>query len=434
MPPAIVSASADTPPKVCRGLYCFWVDGLFIALSTSFYSAFMPLFLLGFGASNSQIGLMSGLSSFVGIVAYLAATRATVWLGGRKRMVVFARIWSRVTLLAVVAVPFLVSGVTAIYITIALVAVQAAIESVGAPAWTALVADIVPLPIRARYIASRNIAKSGAKTVAVAVAGQLIRALGFPRGYQASFFAGALVGFAAALAYAHIPVDEGMVGHSIRTSAGRSAFSKTSILYIAARTVWALGYQVAAPFFSIYVVKNLGGDESNVGLLASVGAVTAVTGLILFSRAVERYGLRRTWLFSGVMEALVPVLWAVAPSTWFALLPAAADGLLLAGLELVNLNTVLMLTSDQNRTEFAAVNSAILTAAAMVGPLLGGALSDLIGFVPIFLLGSSLSLIGCTIYYVSVPDPGASGDEDSQENKLGREVSSLSQAHSSHDQ
>ena len=389
----------------------------------------MSLFLLGFGASNSQIGLMSGLSSFVGIVAYLAATRATDWLGGRKRMVVFARIWSRMTLLAVAAVPFFVSGAVAIYVTIALVAIQAAIESVGAPAWTALVADIVPLPIRARYVASRNIAKSLAKTIAVALAGQLIRALGFPRGYQASFFAGALVGFAAAFAYAHIPVDENVSSCSVRTTADNSAFSRTSILYIAARTVWALGYQVAAPFFSIYVVKNLGGDESSVGLLVSVGAVTAVAGLILFSRAVERYGLRRTWLFSSVMEALLPVFWAVAPSVWFALLPAAADGLLLAGLELVNLNTVLMLTSDQNRTKFAAINSAILTAAAMVGPLLGGALSDLVGFVPIFLLGSSLSLIGCAIYYVSVPDPAAPGDRNSKENGLEREVLPLSQIH-----
>jgi predicted MFS family arabinose efflux permease len=79
-------------------------------------------------------------------------------------------------------------------------------------------------------------------------------------------------------------------------------------------------------------------------------------------------------------------------------------------MELVNLNTVLVLTSDRNRTQFAAINSAVLTVAAMVGPLLGGALSDRVGFAPVFLLGSGLSLVGCALYYVFVPNPTAPGD------------------------
>lgn len=403
----VICATPDLAPGVCRGLGYFWLDGLFIALSFSFYGSFQSLFLLGFGASNSQIGLMSGLSSFAGIVAYLMATRATNALGGRKRAVIFSRISGRVILLLIALVPFVASGLVAVYLTIALICVQVVCESVGTPAWTALVADIVPLRIRARYIASRNIAKSAARTVAVALAGQFIRALGFPTGYQAAFVAAAAVGLMAAYAYSRIPVDRPLTARpQPQEAADPLSFGRDLRLYMVARAIWAFGYHLAAPFYAVYLVKNLGGNESTVGLLASVGSITAVVGLLVFSRAVERHGLRRMWLLSSALQAGIPWLWAVAPAAWFGFLPAAADGLLLAGLELVNLNTLLVLTSESRRTQFIAVNSAVLSSAMMLGPLAGGALSDAIGFAPVFALGGIVSLVGCALYYLFVPEPG----------------------------
>jgi len=405
LPRTLVCATPGMPPQVCRGLYLFWVDGLFIALSFAFYNAFLPLFILGFGASNSQVGLMSGLSSSVGILAYLLATRATAVVGGRKRIVVFVRVASRFAVVAIALVPLVASGQAAVYLTIGLICLLVLLENLGSPAWTALVADIVPMPIRARYIASRTTVKALARTVAVAAAGWLIRSVAFPGGYQASFITGAVVGLGAALAYSAIPVDSGPEERpSSRGGAGFS-FTRPLLLYVAARAVWSLGYFLAAPFYSVYVVRQLGGDESTVGMFASVSSVMAVLGLVAFSRLVEKRGLRSAWLMSGLLESVVPWLWAIAPGVWFGVVPSAVDGLLLAGLELVNLNTMLMLTPAESRTQFIAVNSAILGTAAMLGPLIGGGLSDVIGFAPVFGLAGVLSLAGCVLYCAFVTEP-----------------------------
>ncbi|MHB0875172.1 MAG: MFS transporter [Anaerolineae bacterium] len=402
----VTCATADMPADVQRGLALFSADGLFIALSFAFYNSFVSLYLLGFGASNNQIGLMTSLSSLAGIAAYLLATRITTALGSRKRAVVFTRVSSRLNLLALAAVPFFFSGQAAVYVTTALMCLQTVLESVGSPAWTALVADIVPLGIRARYVASRNITKSAARTVAVALAGQLIHGLGFPGGYQAAFVCGAVIGMGAAIAYSRIPAggrerepaaDERLpVSPSVKRGFG---------LYMAARAIWALGYYVSAPFFPVYMVRELGGDAGTVGVMASVGSITAVLGLLYFSRLVEGRGLRLAWLLGSILEAAVPWLWALAPSAWFGVVPAALDGVLLAGLELVNLNTLLLLSPAQGRTQYAASSSAILSVAMMIGPLVGGALSDAYGFRLVFVLGGVLSLVGCLLYSAFVPEP-----------------------------
>lgn len=394
------------PEQVQRGLALFSTDGLFIALSFAFYNSFVSLYLLGFGASNNQIGLMTSLSSLAGVATYLAATRVTAAFGTRKRMVVFTRVSSRLNLLLLAAVPFVASGQAAVLLTIALMCLQTVLESVGSPAWTALVADIVPLRIRARYVASRNITKSVARTVAVALAGQLIRALGFPHGYQAAFVCGSAIGMFAALAYSRIPVcePEPVSGAGATTGGGR-VVARPFALYMAARTVWTLGYYLAAPFFSVYMVRELGGDAGTVGMMASVSSISAVVGLLLFTRLVEGRGLRLAWMLGSALDGIVPCLWAVAPAAWFGVVPSALDGVMLAGLELVNLNTLLLMAPPVERTRYAALTSAILSLAMMVGPLIGGALSEVYGLRLVFVVGGVLSLLGCVLYAICVVEP-----------------------------
>jgi len=403
---AATCTTAGMEPSVQHSLACFTADGFFIALSFAFYNSFLSLYLLGFGATNNQIGLMTSLSSLSGLAAYVLATRATIAFGNRKRMVLFTRISSRLNLLALAAVPLFLSGQAGVYVLIGLLCLQTLLEAVGSPAWTALVADIVPLSIRARYVASRNITKSVARTIAVALAGQIIHSLGFPLGYQVALICGTVVGMGAAFAYGRIRVQESeVVGQPAASKAPASGTGAAFKRYMVARTVWTLGYYLAAPFFSVYLVKSLAGDAGVVGGLASIGSITAVVGLLLFTRLVESSGLRRAWLIGSGLEAAVPWLWAVAPLAWFGVLPAALDGVVLAGLELVNLNTLLLLSPAESRTRYAAYASAVLSAAMIVGPLLGGAISDACGYRLLFALAGAVCLLGCALYYAYVRQP-----------------------------
>lgn len=408
---AVTCATPEMPRSAQQALTCFTADGLFIALSFAFYNSFLSLYLLGFGAGNSQVGLMTSLSSLSGLTAYVIATRATAALGSRKRMVIFMRVSSRLNLLVLAAVPFFFSGQTGVYVLIGLMCLQALLEAIGSPAWTALVADIVPLSIRARYVASRNIIKSVARTVAVAAAGQIINVLGFPLGFQVALVCGAVIGMGAAIAYSRIQVPESEATPQGTRPTPSRAIGSGFMRYMVARTVWTLGCYLAAPFYPVYLVKSLAGDAGVVGALASVGSIAAVVGLLLFTRLVERRGLRSAWLIGSGMEAVVPWLWAVAPVAWFGVVPAALDGLMMAGLELVNLNSLLLLSPAESRTRHAAYASAALSAAMMVGPLIGGAVSDAWGFRVLFLIAGAMCLVGCALYYTYVSEPEARAGE-----------------------
>jgi len=409
---AVTCATPEMPPAAQQALACFTADGLFIALSFAFYNSFLSLYLLGFGAGNSQVGLMTSLSSLSGLAAYVIATRATAALGSRKRMVLFMRVSSRLNLLVLAMVPLFFSGQAGVYVLIGLMCLQALLEAIGSPAWTALVADIVPLSIRARYVASRNIIKSVARTVAVAVAGQIISALGFPLGFQVALVCGAVIGMGAAVAYSriHVPESEAAKPRGAQPTTSRP-IGDSFRRYMVARTVWTLGCYLAAPFYPVYLVRSLAGDAGVVGALASIGSIAAVVGLLLFTRLVEGRGLRLAWLIGSGMEAAVPWLWAVAPVAWFGVVPAALDGLMMAGLELVNLNSLLLLSPAESRTRHAAYASAALSAAMMVGPLIGGAVSDTWGYRVLFLMAGAMCLAGCALYYAYVPEPEARAGE-----------------------
>ena len=187
--------SANQPPAVeVERLRWFWLDGLFSTISVSFYASFVTLFALAYGANNTQIGRLTAVASLCGLAALLPGAQAIKLMGGRRKTVVvlFGGIISRVALLAWVVLPLLVHDAsTAIAVIIAVNAVITFANNFANPAWTAIVADIVPREIRGRFFSHRNFAVNLPALLVVPLAGLLIQAANRPgapfAGYQLVF-------------------------------------------------------------------------------------------------------------------------------------------------------------------------------------------------------------------------------------------------------
>ena len=99
-------------------------------------------------------------------------------MGGRRKTVVvlFGGIISRVALLAWVVLPLLAHDPsTAIAVIIAVNPVITFANNFANPAWTAIVADIVPREIRGRFFSHRNFAVNLPALLIVPLAGLLIQ-------------------------------------------------------------------------------------------------------------------------------------------------------------------------------------------------------------------------------------------------------------------
>src|SRR5690606_21097125 len=82
----------------------------------------------------------------------------------------------------------------AVGLLIGLLALRTTMISMAAPAWTALMAQAVPMRLRGRYFANRNMLSSLAALIGSALGGWLVRLGGYPAGYTALFGLAALAG------------------------------------------------------------------------------------------------------------------------------------------------------------------------------------------------------------------------------------------------
>ena len=168
------------------GLRYFWLDGLFSTISDNFCAGYISLFALAYGASTGQVGWLTAVGNLLGAVALFPGARMVERTGRRVPIVVWTGGGiSRITLLLMACLPFVIKGpALAIPLIIGLNGLSAFSGNFSNPAWTAIVADLVPSSMRGRYFANRNVAMGLAALLVAPLSGWLISAgngwLGMP--------------------------------------------------------------------------------------------------------------------------------------------------------------------------------------------------------------------------------------------------------------
>lgn len=378
----------DAWPESRRGRRLLWADGLVSNISESFVANFVNPFALALGASNTQIGWLSALSNLTSALALFPGARlgerperrkqVTVWFGGGV---------ARALLLAIALAPTLFSGQAAIYAFIALVCLRAFFGQLSFPAWSAFVADLVSPRIRGRYFASRNIGLAVAALIFTPVAGAIAQRFGLPQGYQVSFFLAGLIGFVATAIFARIPQPptqatvkatgqrEG-VWRLLRTHPRFAAFTGVAFL-------WNLSLMVMGPFFSVYLVRNLGASPVQIGLLAAINSLTNIVGQRIWGRLNDQRGAAWVMRVTGLLIPLIPLFWSLAPNPWYLMPVEALAGFLWSGYGLSSFNLLLSLAPDDRRPRFTAIYQVSVFSAAFVGPLLGSVLANALNLRPL---------------------------------------------------
>ncbi len=386
------------------GLRWLWLDGLFSTISDNFHAAFVPLFALAYGATKAQIGLLASVANGLGMIAFLPGARAAECRARRKPLVLAGGGGvSRLMLLLLAASPFagLEPGamVTAI---IALNGVRSFAGNFSNPAWTTMVADLVPPAIRGRYFSGRNVAMALSALIAAPLAGRLALELNrngsHVAGYQTVFILAALAGLIATLSFARIPE------HGVRR-APHSASQMRSVLallrsnptfagFAASAFAWNFALQIAGPFFNPFIVTDLeGGSTTVVGLAAGSFSLSTLLGQRFWGPLVDRKGNLAMLRLTGLIIPLAPAGWALARAPWHLYLLEVFAGFAWAGYNLANFNLLLELSPARERPSATAIYHTAVFASAVLGPVVGGVFAEAIGYRACF----AASAVGRTI-------------------------------------
>jgi MFS family permease len=402
-------------PRIA-GLRFFYFDGLFSSFSDNLVLGFFELLLLSYGVSNGIIGLSTSVANLCGAVSLIPGALAISRISSRKRLVVITGGGiGRLGLLAISALPLLAgdSGL-AVVCLICFNALRTAMNNFCNPAWTSMVADLVPIHARARYFSVRNVAVIAASIVAAPVAGRIVNSLsgvaGFPHlGFQAIFLLSFAAGMAGTASFARIPdasVSEGSStrprGFPLRALLADRRFAGFAL----SAFVWNLALMIAGPFFNVYLVGELGASPAAVGGLAAVSSLSLLAGQLLLGRITDKRGDIAMQIWTGLLIPLLPAAWILVTRPFHAALINAAGGVLWAGFNLATFNILLKLTPDGHRPEAVALYQTLVMVGSVIGPLIGGALADAFGYKAVFAASAIVRYLAMLLFIVLVVRPG----------------------------
>ena len=398
-----------------RGLSLMYWNAAYALFSEAAITNYTNVFLVALRASNAQIGLLSTATQVFTALAPVPAAALAERTGAYKASVVVPNLIARAGFLALIALPFLQIGQNAIGIAIAIFGLRAFLASWSTAPWTAFVGKLVPLNIRANYFAARNFIGGIASIVGVLLSGQIITALGYPVGFQVAFALSMIVGLGATFSFARIPMKEerlesggwrkrinlqslipNLSSFSLKTNYGRFLICSCAL---------AFAVNIGGPFIGVFQVKQLGFAAATIGVLASLEqGVNIVMQRVYGSALIPRFGDFRVMRFLRFLTCLIPLAWALGivnnPVT--AIPVAILAGSIWSGHELANFNCLLAITPEDNRASAIATYTFAVSMFTALGPALGGVLTDIIGYQPLFAISAVLRVAAAVLLSVLV--------------------------------
>ncbi len=384
----------ELPHTLQASLRWLWFDGAFALGIDSIVTTYFMLYIVALGATSAQVGLLAALSGLGAAFALLPGAMLVERIGRRKEIVLAAGgSVGRIAILLAAGLPFLARGESAVVLAIALSVLRDTSGNLSLPAWTSLVADIVPAQQRGRYFGSRTIGMTASGMITAFIAGWIINRVGGLPGYQWAFLFAFAFGAASFFCFSRIqdpsPAPPARIASADASPILGSVLKHPVFLALCLHSaVWNFSLNVAAPFFNIYLVHNLQANAIQVGVLAAAGSVAGLPALRYFGPLADRWGPRRIVLITSLFIPILPLAWVFVPSPWYVLGINLLSGALWSVFSLCLLNLLLQIAPAEERARFTAVHQIVIALALALGAATGGWVVTVAGYKAVFLMSA----------------------------------------------
>jgi MFS transporter, DHA1 family, multidrug resistance protein len=148
----------------------------------------------------------------------------------------------------------------------------------------------------------------------------------------------------------------------------------------------------------------LGLSLASVGVLLSVNRLVRIPGNLVAGVLFDRWGRRPLFLLGMVLGVLSTAGYGLARGFWPFLLARATWGVAWTLINIGGRTIALDVSSDADRGRVTGFYQAWMWAGFALGPLLGGILTDRIGFRPTMLILAALTAVGLAVALLAVPE------------------------------
>jgi MFS family permease len=388
-----------------RNLYSFWFDGLFAAASDTIPLNYLTLYLLSLGATGTQIGWFSSLTSLAAAVCLLPGALLVERYGRRKDIVVwFGGGAARVFLLALALLPLGLAGQPLIWGLTLIAVIRSAAGNLAFPAWMSITGDIVPIESRGRYFGSRNLVMGVAAMLMTYLVGEIITRIGAPAGYQAMLILAFAIGMISTYCFASlkdlqgsqpvqstVPVSLGAIWQDLRAS-------PVFLFFCFAAALWNFSINIAGPFYNVYMAQNLNFTAAMIGVTAVATSLTKMLSQPKMGELSDRWGPGRVQLISMFLMPLLPLTWIFITQLWQVVALNIVGGVFWGAFELASFNFILLLTPAEQRARYSAIYQLVVALALTGGAALGASMVTIWGYKGIFVATTAGRIVSAFVF------------------------------------
>jgi len=397
-----VPKDALTEEEVDQGLRWVTKDGLASqAMVTLTGGVFLVGFALKLGAPNYVIGLLAALPPLADLLQ-LPAILLVERVRNRKLISVFSAALARSFWLLIALIPFLFSAKLGLVALLIAVFVRYAIVSFVSVGWNSWMRDLVPQGKLGTFFSRRmTLTTALALPLSLGAAFYLDKwKLAFPEreleGYSLLFALGFLAGIIGVYFIYRTPEQRMEIKgekekfFSLLLEPFRDVNFRNLMAFSSS---WSFAVSLAAPFFTVYMLKRLEFGMPFVILLSAISQLMHIVFLRVWGRLADRFNNKSVLAVCGPVFILSILGWTFTtlPEEYSLTVPLLfllhiLMGISMAGVNLTLGNIGFKLAPREGATAYLATRNIMNSIAAGVGPILGGFAAD-------FFAGKELSML-----------------------------------------
>jgi MFS family permease len=381
-----------TEQEVQSGLRAVIKDGLASQAMVTFTGgAFLVAYALKLGASNVTIGLLAAIPPLTQLIQ-IPSIFLVENLRKRRAISMFGSASSRIFWLLIALSPLILPLEAGLKFLIIAILLNGAFGAVSNISWNSWMRDLIPQDRLGSFYSKRMSLAIGLSIPLGIGAGLYIdywKKL-FPNyeihGYSMLFFLGFLAGMLGVYFISTIPepqmapVKEKLHFFKMILQPFRDANFKSLIMFLGS---WNFAVNLAAPFFTVYMLKRLQLNMSFIIALMLLSQIMNLAFLRIWGKFTDRFSNKSVLGVSGPLFIACILAWTFTtlPEKYILTIPLLVAihvfmGISTAGVTLASGNISLKLAPKGQATAFLATNSVVNSLAAGIAPILGGKFAD----------------------------------------------------------
>lgn len=376
----------------------------------------VPAIVARLGGSNLAVGAVQVVGfSFQFLPQIFAARYAEAAPWKQPGTIKFGLV-QRCIMLVMAVVLFSLGGSypsVALVLLLSLYALNQSFSGLAGPYWFDFIAKLTPPHWRGRLIGIRTSFGGVVALIAGLMLTGILASFPFPGSYALAFALAALLQFTSLIIQSRVrettPTDvvpRDSVETYFQDLRRILRESREFRLFILSMALLILG-SMAVPFYPVYAVRELHAEEEMVGAYTTMMVVIQIGSALLTGIVADRFGNKRALIIAGSGLAMASLLAVITNSPSLFMLVYLFLGINVGSEVMSRYNMAIDFAPERRRSTFVGLVNTLLAPMYFAG-ILGGVVSDILGYRAVFLLSLVFSSGGIVMLGFMVKEPAGS--------------------------